>query len=171
MVGVGGDARGKPYAARAENIRRYTDGRFNPSGLVQNPKALQEETTEAPVPLPDATPQADVALLLHLDDLNPEMLPLDGAHVRRVGACSRIPEGASARAVCGGGQSGGYGRRAGAGRSAFRLSRWAGDGGLGGGPPGASGVGGGRPVRLGPTPLPAPQLGQPELAARHPRLL
>ena len=93
--------RGKPYAARAENIRRYTDGRFDPVGLVENPVALQEEMTVAPVPLPppDTAPQADVALLLHGDDLNPESLPLGEARVRRVGGLLAHPDGASARVV------------------------------------------------------------------------
>ena len=93
--------RGKPYAARAENIRRYTDGRFDPVGLVENPVALQEEATVTmePLPPPDAAPRADVALLLHGDDLNPESLPLGEARVRRVGGLLAHPEGASARVV------------------------------------------------------------------------
>ncbi len=93
--------RGKPYAARAENIRRYTDGRFDPAGLAENPTALQEETTVAmePLPPPDTAPQGDVALLVHGDDLNPETLPLRGARVRRVGGLLAHPDEASARVV------------------------------------------------------------------------
>ena len=33
--------RGKPYAARAENIRRYTDGRYTPTGLNEAPAPLR----------------------------------------------------------------------------------------------------------------------------------
>ena len=93
--------RGKPYAARAENIRRFTDGRFDPVGLVENPTALQEETTVAmeKLPPPDAPPQAEVALLLHGDDLNPETLPLGHARVRRIGGLLAHPEEASARVL------------------------------------------------------------------------
>ena len=93
--------RGKPYAARAENIRRYTDGRHDPVGLVENPAALREELVAPVQPLPpaDAAPPGDVALLLHLDDLNPETLPLGPARVRRVGGLLAHAEGASARVI------------------------------------------------------------------------
>jgi deoxyribodipyrimidine photo-lyase len=79
--------RGKAYAARAENIRRYTAGRFSPNTLNESPVALEEADAPATVPLPqaDATPPGEVALLLHLDDLHPESLPLGGAMVTRVG--------------------------------------------------------------------------------------
>ncbi|KQQ86158.1 FAD-binding domain-containing protein [Aureimonas sp. Leaf324] len=70
--------RGKHYVARAENIRRYTDGRFEAKGLDENPASLEEDRTPAEVPLPaaDKAPAGEVALLLHLDDLTPETLPL-----------------------------------------------------------------------------------------------
>ncbi len=79
--------RGKHYVARAENIRRYTDGRFSPVGLDENPAPLEEEATHPTVPLSSLglLPGDDVALLLHLDDLQPESLPLGKARVRRVG--------------------------------------------------------------------------------------
>ena len=79
--------RGKPYAARAENIRRYTGGRFSPTGLNENPVALEEPSLAPIVALPsaDAAPPGEVALLLHLDDLHPESLPLGDAQVIRVG--------------------------------------------------------------------------------------
>ncbi|MBB3997275.1 FAD-binding domain-containing protein [Aureimonas pseudogalii] len=76
--------RGKHYVARAENIRRYTQGRFDPAGLDENRRALDEDRPprEAPLAPADAVPAGDVALLLHLDDLNPETLPI--ARVRCV---------------------------------------------------------------------------------------
>ena len=78
--------RGKPYAARAENIRRYTDGRFDPRGLNENPVPLDEPPVPAiPVPPAGPAPAGEIALLLHGDDLHPESLPLDGATVVRVG--------------------------------------------------------------------------------------
>ncbi len=79
--------RGKHYVARAENIRRYTEGRFDPAGLDEYPDSLDEPNPPREVALPraDAAPAGDVALLLHLDDLHPESLPLGDARVVRVG--------------------------------------------------------------------------------------
>ncbi len=78
--------RGKAYAARAENIRRYTDGRYDPANLNEDPAPLQEPDPPSARPLPssDAPPAGDVALLLHLEDLHPESLPLERGKVRRV---------------------------------------------------------------------------------------
>ena len=79
--------RGKAYAARADNIRRYTDGRFSPKGLNEFPEAIEE--TDPPglnaLSRPDPVPDGEVALLLHLDDLYPESLLLGQARVVRVG--------------------------------------------------------------------------------------
>ncbi len=95
---VGGlHTRGKTYAARAENIRRCTDGRFAPRGLNETPQPL-EEADPAPLRLAPAAPPAPagaVALLLHLDDLHPESLPLGGARVERVAAMVAHAPGAS----------------------------------------------------------------------------
>ncbi len=79
--------RGKAYAARAENIHRFTEGRFSPSGLNENPVPLDEPDPPRLVRLapPDAAPSGAVALLLHLDDLDPESMLLGGARVERVG--------------------------------------------------------------------------------------
>ena len=88
--------RGKPYAARAENIQRYTDGRYNPAGLNESPAALQEPDPPPARALPrsDTPPGGDVALLLHLDDLHPESLPLGRARVQRVGGLLAHADGA-----------------------------------------------------------------------------
>lgn len=89
--------RGKPYAARAENIRRYTDGRYSPANLNEDPAPLLEpDPAPARALLPsDAPPSGDIALLLHLDDLHPESLPLGQARVRRVGGMLAHAEGAA----------------------------------------------------------------------------
>lgn len=91
--------RGKPYAAQAENIRRYTGGRYDPAGLNEKPVALEEPDAPPACPLPpgDAPPDGDVALLLHLDDLHPESLPLGRARVTRVGGLLAHAEGAADR--------------------------------------------------------------------------
>ncbi len=75
--------RGRAYAARAENIRRYTDGRFDPVGLNENPTPLDEPEPPPPAKLCalKKPPAGDVALLLHVDDLSPESLPLGDARV------------------------------------------------------------------------------------------
>ena len=88
--------RGKAYAARAENIRRYTDGRYSPANLNEDPVALQEADAPPARPLPpgDAAPEGDVALLVHLDDLHPESLPLGRARVVRVGGLLAHADGA-----------------------------------------------------------------------------
>ena len=94
--------KGKHYVARAENIARYTGGRFAPHGsLNEAPLALQEPYLPAPRPIPvlPAPPPGPVVLLLHEDDLHPESLPLAGLEVSRViGLCSpeaRSPLGAA----------------------------------------------------------------------------
>ena len=94
--------KGKHYVARAENIARYTNGRFAPHGtLHEAPEPLQEADPPAPRPIPPlpALPRGPVTLLLHEDDLHPESLDLAGQAVRRVvGLCcpaARSPHGAS----------------------------------------------------------------------------
>jgi deoxyribodipyrimidine photo-lyase len=85
---------GKHYVARAENIRRHTEGRFDPEG----------ELDEAPLPLPapplppvrplpraDTLPTGPVALLLHEDDLHPESLLPGGTQVRAIAGIA-VPE-------------------------------------------------------------------------------
>ena len=79
--------KGKHYVARAENIARYTGGRFAPYGeLNEKPLPVQEPDPPAPRPVPDvpALPPGPVTLLLHEDDLHPESLPLAALHVQRV---------------------------------------------------------------------------------------
>ena len=89
--------RGKVYAARAENIARYTQGRFNPKGLNESPQPLDETVTHALLPLArsDAPPEGEAALLLHLDDLNPESLDLGAGRIVRVGGLLAHADGAS----------------------------------------------------------------------------
>ena len=91
--------RGKAYAARAENIARYTEGRFTPKGLNETPQALTEEALHPLVLLGPAcaAPTGDAALLLHLDDLHPQSLDLRGVRIRRVGGLLAHAEGASAK--------------------------------------------------------------------------
>ncbi len=88
--------RGKHYVARAENIRRYTEGRFDPVGLDEYPDALDEAVPPREVRIDPAgeAPEQDVALLLHLDDLHPESLPIGRARVVRIGGLTVHADGA-----------------------------------------------------------------------------
>jgi deoxyribodipyrimidine photo-lyase len=89
--------RGKHYLARRENIRRYTEGQYDPQGLDERADPLQEAMAprEVSLPLADTPPEGPVALLVHLDDLHPESLPLGRAEVVRVAGLVAHAEGAS----------------------------------------------------------------------------
>ena len=91
---AGSQTRGKHYVARAENIRRFTDGQFDPQGeLDESPEAIVEPDAQGPQPLPPAAapPTGPVALLLHEDDLHAESLDLGGAEVMAL-AGTAFPE-------------------------------------------------------------------------------
>jgi deoxyribodipyrimidine photo-lyase len=83
---------GNAYVARADNIARYTGGRFNPAGqLDERPEPLRE-AGEAPPPSlapPDEVPPGPVALLLHDEDCLPETLGLRA--IAGIGCVSTVP--------------------------------------------------------------------------------
>ncbi|MEO0497239.1 MAG: FAD-binding domain-containing protein [Pseudomonadota bacterium] len=100
---VGGlHSRGKHYVATASNIAKFTDGRFNPRNLDENPQPLEEPMLDAAV-MPDI-PMSPVfssdrptALLLHGEDMGFESLSLPPelkiGHVASVSfAQSRSPQ-------------------------------------------------------------------------------
>ncbi len=80
--------RGKHYVARADNIRTYTDGRFNPAGdLDEAPDPLDGPEPPPPTRLrvPMSVPPGEpVVLLVNEDDLTPERWPVDPAKVKGV---------------------------------------------------------------------------------------
>ncbi len=83
--------KGKHYVARADNIARYTEGRFHPLGqLDETPEPLVEMVTHPRQPLAEAghLPEGRFALLLHDDDLGFDSLGLDPAQVESVGLVS-----------------------------------------------------------------------------------
>jgi deoxyribodipyrimidine photo-lyase len=65
---------GKTYLARADNIARYTEGRFDPVGLATfaDPVAGWANPDPAPLPAEVALPQGRVGLLITDDDLAPD---------------------------------------------------------------------------------------------------
>ena len=88
--------RGKPYVARAANIARHTEGRFDPRGeLDEDPAPLTEEMA-LPKPAmpglamsaPERLPAGPVALLLHDEDCAPESLDLGPAKVAALAGIS-----------------------------------------------------------------------------------
>jgi len=83
---------GKTYLATADNIARYTDGRFRPRGLATVAHAVDDDAAvppAGPAPVPEPLPRATrVALLLHEDDLHAESLPTLPPEVTVVGVAA-----------------------------------------------------------------------------------
>ena len=78
---------GKIYLATPDNIARFTNGRFAPKGLTLNAEALVEPPLAAPKPLPALKPielEAPTILLLHPDDLHPELARLKKENLKAV---------------------------------------------------------------------------------------
>ncbi|WP_203073629.1 FAD-binding domain-containing protein [Falsiroseomonas ponticola] len=88
---------GKHYVARASNIARYTEGRFDPAGeLEEDPAPVEAPPPPRPGALPgaDRLPEGPFALLLHEDDLHPESLLPAGARVAAIAGVA-VPEARS----------------------------------------------------------------------------
>jgi deoxyribodipyrimidine photo-lyase len=71
--------KGKCYVARADNIARFTNGRFNPAGqLDESPEPLVENGDSPLLGLPPAgdRPAGGFALLVHDEDCLPDTLGL-----------------------------------------------------------------------------------------------
>ncbi|MBP0464919.1 deoxyribodipyrimidine photolyase [Roseomonas sp. PWR1] len=81
---AGMQTRGKHYVARAENIARFTGGRFDPRGQLEEDPAPLDDGPAPPaaaLPPPDRVPEGSALLLLHEDDLHPESLDLGAARI------------------------------------------------------------------------------------------
>ena len=71
---AGIQTRGRVYVAKADNISRYTEGRFKPQDLTRDPLPLDDAPFEAPQPVPATEPAESgkkTAVLLHWEDLSP----------------------------------------------------------------------------------------------------
>lgn len=78
---------GKTYLATADNIARYTDGRFSPKGLAREAIALTEPPMEAVAALPamrQPDPRAPTLLLITPEDLSPESVIAPSHQVQAV---------------------------------------------------------------------------------------
>lgn len=85
---------GKAYLARADNIEKYTGGRFSPGGLSERASIPVEPAPPAPRPLATlpTLPAGPAALLLTEEDLHPESLPLAGVDVVAVATAHAVAE-------------------------------------------------------------------------------
>ena len=92
-------SRGKHYLARADNIERFTNGRFAPYGILDE-SALPVSGAEPPPAIEPVWPEPPAKnrylLILHAEDCLPENLPLPGAPEAVLvlpGAMGNIPLG------------------------------------------------------------------------------
>jgi deoxyribodipyrimidine photo-lyase len=86
---------GKTYLATADNIARFTNGRFHPKGLATSATPLVEEPLPAarPIaPLPRHNMQLPALLLLHGEDLSPETLLSRNAAICGVHAVQSVAD-------------------------------------------------------------------------------
>ena len=84
---AGLQTRGKTYLAQAENINRFTSGRFHPKeplARVANPVAGPPLPAPRLLPPAEALPGAEYGLLITEEDLDPASLGLDLAQVQAV---------------------------------------------------------------------------------------
>lgn len=83
---------GKTYLAQADNIAKFTNGRFSPKPFVHGPGPLIEMPI-APAPIPAALPlpKGAVGLLLTEEDLHPESLDLGSLRVTALAAATLPP--------------------------------------------------------------------------------
>ena len=83
---------GKTYLATADNIARFTRGRFNPAGQLSpqaNPPPAPVKVPAAPLPALQAmATDKRTGLLMHEEDLVPETLGLARENVHAIAACS-----------------------------------------------------------------------------------
>ncbi|MFP7833895.1 FAD-binding domain-containing protein [Marisediminicola sp. LYQ134] len=83
---------GKTYLATADNIEKFTEGRFRPSGLAPTAPAIDDDPAPDARELPatEPAPAGRAVLLLHDDDLHVESLDLGPADIVGVTAFSSV---------------------------------------------------------------------------------
>lgn len=103
---AGLQTKGKTYLATADNIARYTNGRYKPKSLAARADALHEDALPAIRPLPPLPrlPDQPTLLLITGEDLNPESLFTANARICGVIAVHGTeawPRGHASRAFVG----------------------------------------------------------------------
>ncbi|MCQ8185464.1 FAD-binding domain-containing protein [Parvularcula maris] len=86
--------RGKAYAARVSNIRKHTNGRYDPSGLNEHPEPLEDDWNGEAEGLPSPPPPKEGArtfFLLHDDELHPESLNPKRFDITGLGGVTATP--------------------------------------------------------------------------------
>ena len=91
---------GKTYLAKADNIAKFTAGRFNPAPFAHSAgPAPEAPIAAAPIPAAAALPGGAAGLLLTEEDLNPESLKLDELGIAAVAAAALPPSRSAAVAA------------------------------------------------------------------------
>ena len=80
---AGLQTRGKAYAATQSNIARFTNGRFNPRGLNENPVPLEEDEDLSPDPIDPVPPLpgGKAVVLVHSSDCRTEDMRWPGTTI------------------------------------------------------------------------------------------
>ena len=93
---AGLQTKGKTYLATAQNIARYTDGRFEPKGLATKAEALHEDAVAKVHPLAEspALPDGEALLLVTDEDLTPDWLGRRFSHAVVAGGIDVGQDGA-----------------------------------------------------------------------------
>ena len=88
---------GKTYLAQAENIAKFTGGRFKPEAFAHYAPPLSEEAPIAPLPLRDlpAIPHGPVGLLLTEEDLHPESINWHDATITSIASIEAMAHNVS----------------------------------------------------------------------------
>ncbi|GGA62149.1 FAD-binding domain-containing protein [Sphingomonas psychrolutea] len=88
---------GKTYLAQADNIFKFTNGRFDPTAFAHSAGPPSEGPVAAlPIKAAPPLPTGAVGLLLTEEDLNPESLDLGGMHITTVAALPAVANRAAA---------------------------------------------------------------------------
>ena len=85
---------GKTYLASADNISRYTEGRFSPKGLSGSAMPLPAEASVPTRPLPSPAaydPDKPSLLLITGEDLHPESLGLAPGSIKAIAGVKSVP--------------------------------------------------------------------------------
>ena len=89
---AGLQTKGKAYAATQSNIARFTNGRYNPRGLNENPVPLEDDEDTSPDPIDGVAPLpgGKAVLLVHSNDCTAETMRWPGTTIVGVFGASHV---------------------------------------------------------------------------------